>query len=138
MKRKNVFAAFGLLAIVAIMSVVTLSSFSGKAEAKTPAAKAVEAKVFTPVLKFYDAGDWLTTNPNNNCGGESIICSGSFDRPAGATLSDDDILEAARLKYIADGHLANTSVQSFVVTVAASTGANPIMVDVTITERSSS
>lgn len=76
MKRTKVLAAFGLFAIAAIMGIVSLSSFSGKAEAKVP-----EVKKFDPITLFYHgAGNWQETPPQGvTCGSEGMLCSITYN-----------------------------------------------------------
>lgn len=130
MKRTKVLAAFGLFAIAAIMGIVSLSSFSGKAEAKVP-----EVKVFTPVELYFDNGVWVEDNPGADCGFNGAICSGAFERDASITRSDAQILNDAASKYAALGHLTNPAINSDVVQVGKTSVSDPNTVAVTITER---
>lgn len=95
MKRKNVFAAFGLLAIAAIMGIVSLSSFTGKGEAKVP-----EAKKFQTVVLFYDGSEWVEDDQGSNCNANGAFCRLEYnDATVNPSRTPADIAADAQALY---------------------------------------
>lgn len=129
MKRFKIVAA---LALAAIVTTVSLSSFSGKEEAKAPVAieKKADVKPFTIVTLFYHGpNDWQTSPVSGaTCGVSGTFCSLSYD-DTGVTRDPEDIAADAQAAYNLAANPASGTVQ-----VRATANPTPL-VTVTIIEK---
>lgn len=131
MKKFKILFAF---ALVAIATTVTLSSFSGKAEAKQNAAieKKADVKPFAIVTLYFNTvtGQWQASDPGATCGGNSKFCRLQYDN-TGVSSSPSTIAAAAASAYSSAGYLPDARTQEDVI-VSNGSGGN---VTVTIFEK---
>lgn len=132
MKKFKILFAF---ALVAIATTVTLSSFSGKAEAKQTAAieKKADVKPFAIVTLYFNTvtGQWQPNDPGATCGGNSKFCRLQYD-DTGVASDPEDIAIAAAAAYSSAGYLPDSRTSA---SVNVSNGASGT-VTVTIFEKS--
>lgn len=144
MRFKRFFAGLGLFALAAaVVSVIALSSFTGKKdESKTSAVKTeVKKAVQKPgkkaiVKRYWNGSSWQSTPvPGKNCGPNGEVCAGTYDDEVETEKTEEQILDEARILYIATGNLTNPSVNSGTVLVPASSAPGAPTIPVLVEER---